>query len=98
MPLLNGPSHSKAKHGDRSFSFASSARNFDPNAVMCAPTLSSSKSRMKKYLFHSVCKDRAFSLFSVHAYIVWPYHCLVDDLSYKMHCFYIKKKSKINSS
>ena len=58
MPLLNRPAHSKATLGDRSFSFASSSvRNSIPNDVRCAPSLSSSKSRLKTYLFRSVYKD-----------------------------------------
>ena len=52
MPLLNRPAHSKATLGDRSFSFASSSVwNSIPNDVRCAPSLSSSKSRLKTYLF-----------------------------------------------
>ena len=58
MPLLNRPAHSKATHGDRSFSFASSSVwNSIPNDVRCAPSLSSFKSRLKTYLFRSVYKD-----------------------------------------
>ena len=58
MPLLNRPAHSKATLGDRSFSFASSSVwNSIPNDVRCAPSLSSSKSRLKTYLFCSVYKD-----------------------------------------
>ena len=58
MPLLNRPSHSKARLGDRSFSFASSSVwNSIPDDVRCAPSLSSSKSRLKTYLFRSVYKD-----------------------------------------
>ena len=58
MPLPNRPSHSKATLGDRSFSFASSSVwNSIPNYVRCAPSLSSSKSRLKTYLFRSVYKD-----------------------------------------
>ena len=57
MPLLNGPAHSMATHGDRSFSFAtSSVWNSIPNDVRCAPSLSSSESRLKTYLFCSVYK------------------------------------------
>ena len=55
MPLLNRPAHSKATLGDRSFSFASySVWNSIPNYVRCAPSLSSSKSRLKTNLFRSV--------------------------------------------
>ena len=55
MPLLNRPAHSKATLGNHSFSFASSSVwNSIPNDVRCAPSLSSSKSRLKIYLFCSV--------------------------------------------
>ena len=58
MPLLNRPAHSRATLGDRSFTFASSSVwNSIPNDVMCSPSLSSFKSRLKTYLFRSVCKD-----------------------------------------
>ena len=58
MPLLNRPAHSKATLGDRSFSFASSSVwNSIPNDVRCAPSLSSSKSRLKTYLFRSAYED-----------------------------------------
>ena len=58
MPLLNGPAHSKATLGDRSFSFASSSVwNSIPSDVRCAPSLSPFKSRLKTYLFRSVYKD-----------------------------------------
>ena len=58
MPLLNRPAHSKATLGDLSFSFASSSVwNSIPNDVRCAPSLSSFKSRLKTYLFHSVYKN-----------------------------------------
>ena len=58
MPLLNRPAHIKATLGDRSFSFASSSVwNSIPNDVRCAPSLSSSKSRLKTYLLCSVYKD-----------------------------------------
>ena len=58
MPLLNRPAHCKATLGDRSFSFASSSVwNSIPNDVRCAPSLSSSKSCLKTYLFRSVYKD-----------------------------------------
>ena len=57
MPLLNRPVHSKATLGDRSFSFASSTVwNSIPNDARCAPSTSSSKSRLKTYLFCSVYK------------------------------------------
>ena len=58
MPLLNRPAHGMAKQGDRSFSFASSSVwNSIPNDVRCAPSLSSSKSHLKTYLFRSASKD-----------------------------------------
>ena len=50
MHLLNRPAHSKATLGDRSFSFASSSVwNSIPNDVRCAPSVSSSQSRLKTY-------------------------------------------------
>ena len=58
MPLLNRPAHSKATLGDRSFSFGSSSVwNSILNDVRCAPSLPSSKSRLKTYLLRSVCKE-----------------------------------------
>ena len=54
MSLLNRPAHSKATHGDRS---SSSVWNSIPNDVRCAPSLSSSKSCLKTYLFCSAYKD-----------------------------------------
>ena len=58
VPLLNRPAHSNATLGDRSFSFASSSVwNSISNDVRCAPSLSSSKSRLKTHLFRSVYKD-----------------------------------------
>ena len=51
MPLLTSSARIKATLGDRSFSFASSVWNSIPNDVRCAPSLSSSKSRLKTYLF-----------------------------------------------
>ena len=58
MPLLSRPAHGKSTLGDRSFSFASSSVwNSIPNDVRCAPSLSSSNSRLKTYLFRSACKD-----------------------------------------
>ena len=58
MPLLNRPAHSKATLGDHSFSFASSSVwNSIPNDVRCAPSLSTSKSRLKTCLFRSIYKD-----------------------------------------
>ena len=58
MPYLNCPAHSRTTIGDHSFLFASSSVwNSIPNDVMCAPSLSSFKSRFKTYLFCSVYKD-----------------------------------------
>ena len=58
MPHLNRHAHSKATLSDRSFSFASSSVwNSIPNDVRCAPSLSSSMSCLKTYLFRSVHKD-----------------------------------------
>ena len=58
MPLLNRPAHSKATLGDCSFSFASSSVwNSISNDVRCAPSMSSCKSHLMIYLFHSVYKD-----------------------------------------
>ena len=55
MPLLNRPAHSKATHGDRSFSFASySVRNSIPYDVRCAQSLSSFKSRLKTLVSFSL--------------------------------------------
>ena len=58
---ITHPHHSlqlKATHGDRSFSFASSSVwNSIPIDVRCAPSLSSSMSCLKTYLFRSVHKD-----------------------------------------
>ena len=82
MPLLNRPAHSKATLSDHSFSFASSSVwNSIPNDVRCAPSLSSLKSRLKKYLFCSVYKDLTLSLIIVHMCIVWSCHSFVDGLS-----------------
>ena len=58
MPLLNRSAHSKATLGDCSFSFASpSVWNSILYDVRCVPSLLSSKSRLKTYLFCSVYKD-----------------------------------------
>ena len=55
MPLLNRPAHSRATLGGRSFYYASSSVwNSIPNDVWCAPSQSSSKSRLKTYLLRSV--------------------------------------------
>ena len=82
MPLHNRPVHSKATLGDRSFSFASSSVwNSIPNDVRCAPSLSSSKSRLKTYLSCSAYKDRTVSLITVHMCMVWPCHCFIDGFS-----------------
>ena len=92
MPLLNRPAHSKATLGDRSFSFASSSVwNSIPNDVKCAPSLSSFKSPLKTYLFHSVYKDWTASLITVHMCMVRPCHSFVDGLSKKCINVYFKK-------
>ena len=84
MLLLNRPAHSKATLGDRSFSFASSSVwNSIPNAVRCAPSLSSSKSRLKTYLLRSVNKDWTLSLITVHMCMTWPCNSFVDGYSLK---------------
>ena len=82
MLLLNRPAHSKATLGDRIFSFASSSVwNSIPNDVRCAPSLSSSKYRLKTYLFRSDYKDWTFSLITIHMCMVWSCHSFVDGLS-----------------
>ena len=92
MPLFNRNAHSKATLGDRSFSFASSSVwNSIPNDVRCAPSLSSSKSRLKTYLFCSVYKDRTLSLITMNVCISWPCHSFVDGLSKKCFNVYFKK-------
>ena len=68
MPLLNRPAHSKATLGDRSFSFASSVWNSISNDVRCAPSLSSFKSRLKTYLFHSVYEDLTFFYYCIYVH------------------------------
>ena len=58
MTLLNRPGHIKETLGDHTSSFASSSVwNSITNDVMCAPSMSSFKSRLKTYLFRSVYKD-----------------------------------------
>ena len=82
MPLLNRPAHSKATLGDRLFYFAYfSVWNSIPNDVMCAPSLSSSKSRLKTYLLRSAYKDWTLSLITVHMCMAWPCHSFVDGQS-----------------
>ena len=82
MPLLKRSAHSKATLGDRSFYFASSSVwSSIPNDIMCAPSLSSSKSRLKTYLFCSVYKELTVSLINVYMCMVWPCHSFVDGLS-----------------
>ena len=57
IPLLNKPAKNKATRVDRSYSFAFSAVwHSIPNDVRCTSSLSSSKSRLKAYLFRSVYK------------------------------------------
>ena len=97
MPLLNRPAHSKATLGDPSFSFASSSVwNCIPNDVRCAPSLSSSKSRLKTFFFCSVYKDWTVSLITVHMCMVWLCYSFVDGLSYKCIKVYIEKVKLIN--
>ena len=72
MHLVNRPAYSKATLGDRSFSYASSIWNSIPNDVRYAPSLSSSKYRLKTYLFHPVYKNLTFSLITVHICVTWP--------------------------
>ena len=57
MLFFTKPAYNKATLSDRSFSFASSVWNSISNDVRCAPLLSSSKSRLKTYLFRLVYKD-----------------------------------------
>ena len=94
MPLLNRPAHSQATLGDRSFSFASSSVWISiPNDVRCAPTLSSSMSRLNTYLFRSAYKDWTVSLITVHMCMSWPCNKLVDGLFWK--CINVYKKAKL---
>ena len=82
MPLLNRPAHSKETLGDRPFYFASSSVwNSIPNDARCAPSLSSSKSRLKTYFVRSVYKDCTVSLITVDMCMVWPCYYFVDGLS-----------------
>ena len=82
MPLINRPAHSNATLGDLLFSFASSSVwNSVPNDVRCAPSLSSSESRLMTFLFCPVYKDWTVSLITVHMFMVWPCHSFVDGLS-----------------
>ena len=55
--------------------------NSIPNDVRFAPSLSSFKSCLRTYLFHSICKDRTFSLITAHMFTVWPCYCFVDGLT-----------------
>ena len=96
MPLLNRPAHSRATHGDRSFSFASSSvRNTFPNDVRCALSRLSLKSRLKTYLFLSVNKDWTFSFITMHMCMVWPCHSFVYGLSYRYINVYLIKWKKV---
>ena len=70
-----------------------------PNDVRCAPSLSSSESRLKTYFFRSVYKDKTLSFTTVHMNMVRPCHRFVDGLSQKCINVYIEKeKSQINQS
>ena len=66
MPLLNMPTHSKLTLVDRSLCFDFSVYNSIPNDVGCDPSLSSSKSRLKTYLFGSNYNDGIIYLITVH--------------------------------
>ena len=81
MPLLNRPAHSKATLGDCYFLLHLLLSGTIQNDVRCAPSLSSSKSRLKAYLFRSVYKDWTLSLITEHMCMVWPCHSFVDRLS-----------------
>ena len=85
MPLLNRPAYSKTTLGERSFSFASSSVwNSILNDVRCAASLSSHKSCLKTYLFHSVYKHCTLSLITVHIWVhiyIWVVQWLVDASS-----------------
>ena len=82
MPPINGPAHSWATFGDRSFSFASSSVwNSIPNDVRCAPLLLSYLSRLKTYLFRSAYNDLTLLLIIVHMCMVWPCHGFMDGHS-----------------
>ena len=92
MPLHNRSAHSKVTLGDRSISFASSSVcNSIPNDVRCVPSLSSSKSHLKTYLFCSVYKDLTFSLIVVYMCLVWPcYSFFMAFLKNALMCIYMK--------
>ena len=82
MPLLIWPAHSMATLGDRSFSFALCSFWISiPNDFRCAPSQSLNSSRLKTYLFRSVCIDRTFSLITVNICIVRPCQWFFDGLS-----------------
>ena len=94
MPLLNLPAHSKATHGDHSFSFASSSVwNSIPNDVRCSPSHSSFMSRLKTYLLCSVYKDCSVSSIAANMCMVWPCYSFVDVLS--KNCINVYKKVKL---
>ena len=76
MPLLNRPAHGKAALGDRSFSFASSVWNSIPNDVICAPSLSSFKSRLKTLRLVSFRLQNMNFIFDHYTYV----HGLVISL------------------
>ena len=76
------------------FFASSSVWNFIPNDFRCSPSLSSSKSHLKTYLFCSVYKDWTLSLITVHMCMAWPCQNFVEGLSYK--CINVYKKSQAN--
>ena len=97
IPLLNRPAHIKATLGDRTFSSAfSSVWNFIQNDVRCAPSPSSSKSRLKTYLLCSVYEDWCFSFKTVYMCIILSCHSFVNGLSQKCINVHILKKKKLN--
>ena len=61
MALFNRPAHGNATLCDDLLSFASSSvLNSILHDVMCDPSLLSSKSHLKRYLFRSLYKDQTF--------------------------------------
>ena len=82
IPHLNRPARSKAALCNNSFYLAfSSVRNSIPNDVRCAPSLSSSKSHLKIYLFRPVHKELTVSLITVYMCMDCPCNSFADGLS-----------------